>query len=82
MSSIIVIQKIYTSIFITTITTDVQCSMEHSLRKPLAKTIMYSQLVDECVTWYRMKKCTLVQIDDINCFLLIREPDVRTEIVS
>lgn len=35
---------------------------------------MYSQLEDECVIWYGMKKLnTLVQIDYINGFLLTRE---------
>lgn len=61
---------------------DVQGSVEHSLKKPSAKTVIYSQLIDECVMQYWMKKLTLVQINYINCFLLIGEPDAWTEIVS
>lgn len=48
--------------------------MAHSLKKPLAETI-YSQFIDECVMQYGIQKLPLVQIDCINCFLLISEPD-------
>ena len=49
--------------------------MEHSLKNPLAKSNIYSQLVDEYVIRYEIKKLTLIQIDYVNCFLLISEPD-------
>lgn len=49
--------------------------MEHSLKNPLAKINIYSQIVDEYVIKYRIKKLTLVQLEYSNCFLLIREPD-------
>lgn len=57
-------------------------SMEHSLKKLLGKTVIYLKLVDERVMQYEMKKLTRVQINYTNCFLLIREPDAWTEIVS
>lgn len=49
--------------------------MEHSLKNPLAKSNIYTQLVDEYVIRYEIKKLTLIQIDCISCFLLISEPD-------
>lgn len=55
--------------------TDVQGSMEHSLKNPPAKSNIYTQLVDEYVIRYELKKLTLIQIDCISCFLLISEPD-------
>lgn len=58
-SSIKIIQKIYTTIFIInpySNCTDVQCSVEFSLRKLLAKPIIYFQLVDECVIQHKMKR--------------------------